>query len=642
MILRIFFLLVFFLPRVALAGFPAEDEAFLEEVQERSFRYFEEQVNPYNGLVPDSAPHQGHLKSRAPASIAAVGFALTAYPVGVERGWMERGKALELTRRTLEFFLNHADQERGFFYHFLDLETGKRAGKSELSPIDTALFIAGAIFAAEYYGDPGIRDLARRLYERVDFPWMTNQGKTFALAWSPESGFSRLRWDHFDESLLLYVLAIGAPGKPLPPEVWKAIRRPVGSYRNYRLIQMPPLFTHQYPQIWLDLKNKNDGFADYFENSVRATLANKAFCEDQSGKYRTYAEGFWGLSASDGPAGYKAYGAPPGWSVAHDGTIAPTACGSSIVFTPEASVECLKRIRERYGDKMWGRYGFADAMNRDQNWASDRVIGIDQGALLLMIENHRTGLVWKTMTRNEWIRAALSKVGFRDGSMELPWPDPPVYAAPYVENGIQVDAMLRDWSSGEAIFLNPEDHVESGHFAGPKDLSAKIRMAWNERYLFFVAQVTDDDLIMRRRGKDIWRDDLMEFYVDPEGDGFYWGSRSDYQFGFRAGAGDANVESWSWFQGGESPITEGKAMAVSYTDAQGYIIEGALRWEALGIFPKPGMTVRLSPAVHDIDRKKGDAKLVWFFRNEKEYQRFELGKVILSPSAKTGEAFQGE
>ena len=240
---------------------------------------------------------------------------------------------------------------------------------------------------------------------------MTNQGKTFALAWSPESGFSRLRWDHFDESLLLYVLAVGAPGKPLSPEVWKAIRRPVGSYRNYRLIQMPPLFTHQYPQIWLDLKNKNDGFADYFENSVRATLANKAFCEDQSGKYRTYAEGFWGLSVPTGRRVTRLT-APPGWSVAHDGTIAPTACGSSIVFTPEASVECLKRIRERYGDKMWGRYGFADAMNREQNWASDRVIGIDQGALWLMMFTGPVCL--ETMTRNEWIRA-LSKVGFRTG-----------------------------------------------------------------------------------------------------------------------------------------------------------------------------------------------------------------------------------
>ena len=358
----------------------ASHEASLNEIQEKAFRYFEEQHNPYNGLVRDSAPNRPGGVSNAPASITGVGFALTVYPVAVERGWMSRASAHALTVRTLEFFLQNAPQHEGFFYHFLNFETGERVSRSELSPIDTALFLAGALFAAEYYDDAEIRDLVQKIYERVDFPWMLNKGKTFALAWSPETGFSKARWDHFDESLLLYALAIGSPAHPVPVESWREILRPVGSYRDYRMIQMPPLFTHQYPHVWLDLRGQNDGFADYFQNSVNASRANRAFCIDQSSKFAGYGPNLWGLSASDGPAGYRAYGAPPGWAVFHDGTVAPAACGSSIVFTPEESIACLENIRTYYSDAMWGPYGFSDAMNVGKQWFSDKVLVIDQGA----------------------------------------------------------------------------------------------------------------------------------------------------------------------------------------------------------------------------------------------------------------------
>jgi len=255
----------------------SEHDAFLNEVQEASFRYFAEQHNPYNGLVRDSATNRPNAAGSSPASIAGVGLALTAYPVAVERGWMSRATAQALTVRTLEYFLNQAPQHKGFFYHFLNFETGARVNHSELSPIDTALFLSGALFAAEYYDDTKIRDLARQIYERIDFPWMLNGGKTFAMAWAPETGFNRARWDVFSEGLLLYVLAIGSPTHPIPVESWREILRPAGSYRDYRLIQMPPLFTHQYPHIWLDLRGQNDGLADYFENSVNATRANRAF-----------------------------------------------------------------------------------------------------------------------------------------------------------------------------------------------------------------------------------------------------------------------------------------------------------------------------------------------------------------------------
>ncbi|HNX68141.1 MAG TPA: glucoamylase family protein [Candidatus Omnitrophota bacterium] len=607
---------------------PARDE-FLNTVQERAFRFFEQEVNLHNGLLHDSSPNCEGAAGNTAASIAGVGFALSAYPVAVERGWMSRAKAIALTERTLRFFLNEAPQEKGFFYHFLNVETGERANHSELSPIDTALFLAGALFAAEYFDDPKLRELAGAIYGRVDFPWMMNGGKTLALAWSPETGFSRQRWERFDESLLLYVLAIGSPAHPIPAESWREIQRPVGSYRDIRLIQMPPLFTHQYPHIWLDLRGKNDGLADYFQNSVNATLANRAFCIDQASQVAGYGPDVWGLSASEGPGGYRAYGAPPGWSVIHDGTVAPTACGSSIVFTPEESIACLEHIYAKYKGEMWGPYGFSDAMNPGKRWFSQNVLAIDQGPLLLMIENYRSGLLWKVMNRYEPVQKALAKIGFRPGTIALPWPDPPVYHAPFVPQGIRPDGFLKDWPRTQVIVLDPKDHKEFGDFKGPEDLGASVRFAWDREYLYFVAKVADNEVVAKRSGKSIWRDDMFELFVDPEGDGFFWNDPRDFQLGFRPGKDDQEIASWSWFQGGEDPSQNKKTVAKSYSDEKGYIIEGAIRWDLLGIVPAAGVTVRASPAVHDIDKRGIDGKLVWFFRNEEKFQRYVLGRIML-------------
>ena len=623
-------LLFFFISCSVAAQEPSADHgAFLEEVQQSAFRFFEEQHHPYTGLVRDSASNRPGAASNAPASIAGVGFALTIYPAAVERGWMSRASAQALTVRTLEFFLDHAAQHKGFFYHFLNFETGEKMNGSELSPIDTALFLAGALFAAEYYDDAKIRDLVQKIYERIDFPWMLNKGKTFALAWSSETGFSKARWDHFDESLLLYVLATGSPAHPISAEAWRGILRPAGSYRDYRLIQMPPLFAHQYPHVWLDLRGQNDGFADYFENSVNASRANRAFCIDQASKFAGYGPNLWGLSASEGPSGYRAYGAPPGWTVFHDGTISPSACGSSIVFTPEESIACLENIRINYSDTMWGPYGFSDAMNVGKGWFSDKVLAIDQGPLFLMIENYRTGLIWKFMSQSAPVRSALEKMGFRKGALALPWPEPPVYRASYVSSGIRVDGFLNDWPPGETIVMNSKEHKDFGDFDGSGDLGATVRFAWDYENLYFVAKVDDDDVVAKRTGEHIWRDDLLEIYVDPEGDGLFWKDPRDYQLGFRPGRDDRELAAWSWFQGGEDPLEGKKVYAKSYTDAKGYIIEGAIRWDFLGVTPEPGKEIRLSPAVHEMDRKGEDGKLVWFFRNEEKYQRFVLGKVIL-------------
>ncbi|MDD5218902.1 MAG: glucoamylase family protein, partial [Candidatus Omnitrophica bacterium] len=456
----------------AQAAVTLTDEELLDEIQRRCFDYFVKESDPRTGLVRDRADNFRKGAIQAPASIAAVGFALSAYPVGVERGWIDYATAFERTRRTLRFFLEQAPEEHGFFYHFLKMDSGERANRSELSSIDTALFLAGALFAAEYFDHSEIRDLAMKIYERVDFPWMLHGGETLVMGWYPESGFDRMRWDHYNEAMILYLLAIGSPTHPIPAESWKKIARPVGSYHGYRLIQMPPLFTHQYSHIWIDFRDKNDGFADYFKNSVNATLANRAFCIDEAKNFATYGPDSWGLTASDGPFGYRAYGAPPGWAI-HDGTVAPTASGGSIVFAPQECIACLRHFYEDLGDKLWGLYGFSDAFNLDRGWFAQEVIGIDQGAMLLMIENYRSGLIWKKMKKNPYLRKAMRKVGFKKGTKEIPWPEPPVYKARYASAGISVDGYLKDWGSQTPVILD-RTFKEVGEIKDNGDLSAMV------------------------------------------------------------------------------------------------------------------------------------------------------------------------
>ncbi|MFZ5802948.1 MAG: glucoamylase family protein [Candidatus Omnitrophota bacterium] len=613
------------------AELPLDDQELLDLIQRKSFDYFIELGDPGTGLVPDRANNLRKNGEKTPASVAASGFALTAYAIGVERGWVSRAEALDRTRQTLRFFLEKAESHQGFFYHFVQNGTGRRVSRSELSPIDTALFLMGALFAAEYYEDAEVRSLAQRLYERVDFPWMLNGGDFFALAWSPEGGFMRGRWDHFDESILLYLLAIGSPTHAIPASTWEKIHRPVGSYRGHRLIQMPPLFTHQYPHLWIDLRDQHDGFVDYFKNSVNATLANRAFCMQQAFKYKTYGENAWGLTASEGPSGYKAYGAPPGWAV-HDGTLAPTGCGTSIMFTPELSIACLRHYYETHRARIWGRYGFSDAFNLDQNWYSDQVLAIDQGALLLAIENFRSGLVWKIVKKSEPIKRAMQAVGFKPGTLELPELKPPVLEAAYLRGGIQVDGYLKDWPYGDALLLGPE-HKEVGEIKDVNDLSAEIRFAWDENALYFAAKVRDDTHVFRKKGQLLWRDDLLEFFIDPETDGLRWDSPKDFQIGFRPDEDTGEGVVWSWFQGGQDPTQDGSIAVKSFVEGKSYLLEGKIRWAFLGIRPIQGLEVALSPAIHDIDMDRSEGKVVWFLKNEGEEGRFELGRVrLISPS----------
>ena len=306
-------------------------------------------------------------------------------------------------------FIEHRFHKEGFFYHFLDQRTGKRIWTSEASSIDTALVVAGALLAAQYYPGTEVEKLAHEIYARVNWKWMMNGSNFLCMGWTPESHFLPYYWDSYSEHMLLQALAIGSPTFPVPKQAWEAWLRPQGEYNGHRVVYSSPgsLFTYQFSHAYIDFRQLDDGGINYFENSREATLANRDYSLSFSGKFKSYAGDSWGLSASVGPGGYKAYGAKPGGGL-HDGTIAPYAALSSIVFTPEESLRAARFFYENYQKELYGNFGFKDAFNRDKNWWAAEYLGIDQGITLLMLENYlHEGVVWEKFMRlaavQKWI-----------------------------------------------------------------------------------------------------------------------------------------------------------------------------------------------------------------------------------------------
>ena len=444
----------------------AAEQAFLDTLSRRTFDWFWDTTNPANGLVPDRWPTQSF------SSVASIGFALTAYPIGVERGWITREQARERTLTTLRFLWNAPQGPgttgvtgyKGFFYHFLDMQTGLRFQRVELSTIDTTLLLGGVLVCKEYFGgsDAGeseIRALADSLYYRVDWQWAMDGGETMSMGWHPETGlpnhtaggFITSRWNGYNEANLLYALAIGSPTHPIAPTAWQAWTRTYkwDRFHGQEYVQFAPLFGHQYSHLWIDFRGIQDGYMrakglDYFENSRRATLAHRAYAIANPGGWRGYGADIWGLTASDGPIDttmmidgrprtfhtYWARGAGTD-ELNDDGTIVPTAAGGSIAFAPEVVIPALVAMRTRYGEGVWGRYGFLDAFNptlREPGptlrhgriipglgWFDTDYLGIDQGPIVGMIENHRTELVWKLIRRNPDITRGLCRAGFTGG-----------------------------------------------------------------------------------------------------------------------------------------------------------------------------------------------------------------------------------
>ena len=342
------------------------------------------------------------------------GFGLTALCIADRRGYLPHAQIVERVKTTLEWHLNVMPEVHGFFYHFTDIETGERYRDVELSSIDTSLLLCGVLTARAYFDDAKIQSLAQQIYERVDWPWMLNGGETFSMGWKPETGFLHSRWEHYCELMMIYLLAIGSPTHPVAPSYWNNFTRPVIHYKGYDYISgNDPLFTHQYSQAWYDFRGKRDGYADYFQNSVTATRAHKAFCLSYP---EWYGEDYWGITASDSERGYTAWGGPPPLGRI-DGTVVPSAAAGSLAYVPADCLSVLRAMRSKWGKQAWGRYGFVDAFHPAANWYDADVLGIDQGISVLMAENLRSGLVWSTFMRNRECARAMQLVGFHGKGM---------------------------------------------------------------------------------------------------------------------------------------------------------------------------------------------------------------------------------
>src|ERR1051326_231994 len=398
--------------------FSARDQAFLEDLERRSFQYFWDQSNSQTGLVLDRTRSDGSPTDenhRAVASIAATGFGLTALCIAAERRWVDPEAARQRVRTTLRFFAERALNEHGWFYHWMDAKTGERKWQSEVSSIDTALLIAGALTAKQYFRqDAEIARLAKKIYDRIDFPWMLNGHPTLlAMGWRPESGFIKSRWDDYSEHLILYLMGVGSPTHPLTAQSWYAWKRNWNRYDGYTYLGRTPLFTYQYSQAWVDFRHRRASRGDrvdYLKNSVKATLAHRLFCMNLATEFPGYGPNVWGISASDSAKGYVAWGGPPR-DKAIDGTVVPYAAAGSLMFIPKLALAALRTMRAKYGQRVFGQYGFADAFNPNTGWVDSDVIGIDLGITLLSAENARTGMVWRWFMRNREIPDAMDKVG---------------------------------------------------------------------------------------------------------------------------------------------------------------------------------------------------------------------------------------
>jgi hypothetical protein len=390
---------------------PPTDDQFLDEIERAIFLYFWEQASSSTGQVKDRAFAVGN-DSRAVSSIAATGFGLTALCIADQRGYMGSASVVARVQATLSFLVNQMPNQNGFFYHFVDMNTGQRINSSEVSSIDTAILLCGVLTCRQHFQDQQIVDLATEIYQRIIWPWMLNGGSTFSMGWTPETGFLPTRWDTYSELMMLYLLAIGATANPVPASAWHAFARPLLTYQGLTYITNTgaPLFIHQYSHAWFDFRNKQDAYANYFNNSITATEAHKLFCLSLAGQFSDYSNKLWGITASDSVNGYVAWGGPPAMGPI-DGSVVPCGAGGSIPFLSSDCIAVLRNIQSAF-PKAWQRYSFVDAFNPLTGWYDTDVLGIDLGIMMLMAENQRTGFVWNTFMKNPEAVAAMTAVGF--------------------------------------------------------------------------------------------------------------------------------------------------------------------------------------------------------------------------------------
>jgi len=418
------------------------DEAMLDSIQHKTFLFFLNEHDPEKGIVKD------RTTSSAPASIAATGFGIPCLAIGAERNWMTRKQAAEITLRILQFFINSVQGTdkngmgyKGFYFHFLKMNSGTREWNCELSSVDTGLLMMGIIFARNYYNldnevENQIRSLAATLLNRIDWNFMKipDTGKfayMISMGWTPEEKLADFGWSGYNEALFLYILASGS-GMENAEQSYKAWLKSYQWYTPYNglsHVAFPPLFGHQFSQAFIDFRGIADEYMrgkglDYFENSRRATYVQRQYAKDNPKGWVGYDSLCWGVTASDGPEekynfddkkflGYAGRGTSgPGYNYFDDGTIAPYASLSSLPFAPEIVLPTIKSMNEKYGKKLWGKYGYYDAFNPTAKWVDNDYLGIDEGPMLIMIENFRTGLVWNYVMKDPIIQKGLNKLGF--------------------------------------------------------------------------------------------------------------------------------------------------------------------------------------------------------------------------------------
>ncbi|MCK9408555.1 MAG: glucoamylase family protein [Bacteriovoracaceae bacterium] len=423
-------------------------DPFLDTVQQRTIQWFLDVTPKETGLTPDRYPTLSF------SSVAAIGFSLTSYGVAVERNYIARADAINRTLTTLRFLWKGKQGDapqgmigyRGFFYHFLN-DDGTRFENVELSTIDTALLFAGILFAQSYFDrdspqEKEIRLLADSLYRRIDWQWAMAGSDWVSMGWKPDGGFLDAFWRGYNEAMILYILALASPTHPVPETVWDAWTASYiwEKYYGQEHLNFMPLLGHQYSHVWIDFRGIKDSYMqkkgiDYFENSRRATYVHYEYSKLNPNKWRDYSDSIWGMTACDGPKDtifevdgikrdFRSYSARGTGADEHldDGTITPTAAGGSIPFAPEITIPALKAMKNKYGDKLWTKYGFLDAFNptyitpkTPNGWFDHDYIGIDQGPIALMIENYRNGFVWEVMKKNPYIVKGLKKAGFTGG-----------------------------------------------------------------------------------------------------------------------------------------------------------------------------------------------------------------------------------
>ncbi len=394
------------------------DDEFLEMIEKKIFDYFYNEANPDNGLVADRTKLFEENDFNI-ASSASTGFGLTAVCVGHARGWLTYEQAYERVYNTLYFFRYTATENHGFFYHWMDMDTGNGAWDMEFSSVDTAWLLCGVLYAGQYFKGTAIETLADAIYRRVDWQWMSNGSQFISMGYK-EGAFISSFWSAYNEGMIVNFLAIGSPTYSMPVTCWTNMDRDRASYGGYNAIWQGTLFTHQYPQDWLDLRKKHDSFTNYFQNSRNATLQNRAYCIDNMSMFSTYGERSWGLTAGDDvDGGYTAYGIGN-----HDGTIQPNAPGGSVMFAPQECIAALRYMHSYWGEKIFGTYGFSDGYNTDPKkssrfnidgmWRDEYAIGISQGAMFCAIENYRSGMIWKEFMNISYIHDAMTAMGFSD------------------------------------------------------------------------------------------------------------------------------------------------------------------------------------------------------------------------------------